>query len=118
MHACPQAVVFPENTEEVSRIVRAAAAHRTPVLPFGAGTRWVGSEPRCCSRHTRYRRMRATGAAEWQGSCPPMPAVPAWLLGGHRIAAAAIMFTPPFTAMRTAAWRGMWRRCRAASAST
>jgi len=41
-----QAVAFPASTEEVSRIVRAAAAHRTPIVPFGAGTRWgaVGCE--------------------------------------------------------------------------
>lgn len=36
-----QAVAFPESTEEVASIVRAAAAHRTPIVPFGAGTRWV-----------------------------------------------------------------------------
>lgn len=38
----PQAVVFPESTAEVSRIVRAAAAARTPVIPFGAGTSLEG----------------------------------------------------------------------------
>ncbi|KAI7837750.1 hypothetical protein COHA_008381 [Chlorella ohadii] len=37
-----QAVAFPASTEEVSRIVRAAAAHRTPIVPFGAGTSLEG----------------------------------------------------------------------------
>lgn len=38
----PQAVAFPESTEEVASIVRAAAAHRTPIVPFGAGTSLEG----------------------------------------------------------------------------
>lgn len=38
----PQAVLFPESSEEVSRIVRAAAAHRTPIIPFGVGTSLEG----------------------------------------------------------------------------
>ncbi|PRW20430.1 lactate dehydrogenase [Chlorella sorokiniana] len=38
----PQAVAFPESTEEVAAIVRAAAAHRTPIVPFGAGTSLEG----------------------------------------------------------------------------
>lgn len=38
----PQAVLYPDSTEEVSRIVRAAAAARCPVIPFGAGTSLEG----------------------------------------------------------------------------
>lgn len=38
----PQAVLFPESTEEVSSIVQTAAAHRTPVIPFGVGTSLEG----------------------------------------------------------------------------
>ncbi len=38
----PDAVVWPESTEEVQEIVRVAAAHRVPVIPFGAGTSLEG----------------------------------------------------------------------------
>ncbi|MGH2828879.1 MAG: FAD-binding oxidoreductase [Actinomycetota bacterium] len=34
----PDAVVFPSSTQEVAAIVRACAAHRVPVVAFGAGT--------------------------------------------------------------------------------
>lgn len=34
----PQAVAYPATTEEVAAVVRACARHRTPVIPFGAGT--------------------------------------------------------------------------------
>lgn len=38
----PDGVVFPENTEEVQTIVRACAAHRVPLIPFGTGTSLEG----------------------------------------------------------------------------
>lgn len=38
----PQAVLYPESTGEVSAIVRAAAAARCPVIPFGVGTSLEG----------------------------------------------------------------------------
>jgi len=38
----PDAVVFPETTEEVQAVVRACAADRVPVVGFGAGTSLEG----------------------------------------------------------------------------
>ena len=40
--ALPHAVVFPDTTEDVQAIVRACAAHRCPVVPFGAGSSLEG----------------------------------------------------------------------------
>lgn len=38
----PDAVAFPNTTEEVAAIVRICAAHKTPVIPYGAGTSLEG----------------------------------------------------------------------------
>ena len=38
----PDAVVFPESSEEVAEVVSVCAAHRTPVIPFGVGTSLEG----------------------------------------------------------------------------
>jgi D-lactate dehydrogenase (cytochrome) len=39
----PDAVVFPDSTEEVADIVRICAAHRTPVIAYGTGTSLEGN---------------------------------------------------------------------------
>ena len=38
----PDAVCFPENTEEISRIAMICSAHGIPMIPFGAGTSLEG----------------------------------------------------------------------------
>ncbi|MFQ5718598.1 MAG: FAD-binding oxidoreductase [Acidobacteriota bacterium] len=38
----PEAVCFPGSVEEVAEIVRTCAAHRVPIIPFGAGTSLEG----------------------------------------------------------------------------
>jgi D-lactate dehydrogenase (cytochrome) len=38
----PDAVVFPETTEDVQAIVRVCAKHRCPIVPFGAGSSLEG----------------------------------------------------------------------------
>ena len=39
----PDAVVFPDSTEEVAEIVRICAAHQTPVVAYGTGTSLEGN---------------------------------------------------------------------------
>ena len=41
-HAAPDAVVFPTSTADVSEIVRVAARHHAPVIPFGIGSSLEG----------------------------------------------------------------------------
>ena len=38
----PDAVVFPNSTEEVAEVVKICARHRAPVIPFGTGTALEG----------------------------------------------------------------------------
>lgn len=40
--APPDAVIFPENTDDVQQTVRICARHRVPVIPFGTGTSLEG----------------------------------------------------------------------------
>ncbi len=40
--ALPEAVAYPENTEEVAEIVRLSAKHNVPLVPYGGGTGVVG----------------------------------------------------------------------------
>ena len=62
----PDVVVFPSSTEEVSAIVRSAARHRAPVVPFGAGSSLEGHVNALCggvsidlSRMNRVLRVSA-----------------------------------------------------------
>src|SRR4029453_19487437 len=41
-HAAPDVVVFPTSTDEVAAIMRAAARHPAPVIPFGIGSSLEG----------------------------------------------------------------------------
>ncbi|MCV6584955.1 MAG: FAD-binding protein [Marinibacterium sp.] len=40
--ALPDAVVFPDSTDEVSQIMRICSRHKVPVVPFGVGTSLEG----------------------------------------------------------------------------
>jgi D-lactate dehydrogenase (cytochrome) len=40
--ALPDAVVFPESTEDVAAIVKACARHQYPIIPYGTGTSLEG----------------------------------------------------------------------------
>lgn len=39
----PDAVVFPQSTEDVQKIVRICTRHSVPIIPFGTGTSFEGS---------------------------------------------------------------------------
>ncbi|MEP0943831.1 MAG: FAD-binding protein, partial [Rhizobiaceae bacterium] len=39
----PDAVIFPNSTEEVQEIVRTCAEHKVPIIPFGTGTSLEGA---------------------------------------------------------------------------
>ena len=40
--APPQAVIYPQSTEEVALAVKLCSHHRVPIVPFGAGTSLEG----------------------------------------------------------------------------
>src|ERR1700712_3036065 len=40
--AAPDFVVYPRDTGEAAEVVRACIRHRTPIVPFGAGTSLEG----------------------------------------------------------------------------
>ena len=64
----PDAVVFPESADEVVAIVRACAAHRVPMIPFGVGTSVEGHVMAVaggvCIDLSRMNRIVAVHAAD------------------------------------------------------
>jgi len=64
----PDAVVFPQTTEDVQEIVKLCAAHRVPVIAFGAGTSLEGqvNAPRggICLDFRDMNRVRAVHAED------------------------------------------------------
>ena len=64
----PDAVAFPQSTDEVAAIVRACAARRVPVIPFGAGTSLEGGVAALsggvCIDTTHMDRIVRVGAAD------------------------------------------------------
>jgi D-lactate dehydrogenase (cytochrome) len=71
----PELVVEPESTEEVQALVRHCAAHRVPVIPFGAGTSLEGntSAPRggVCIDFARMKRVLAIRPEDLDCSVQP-----------------------------------------------
>src|SRR5262249_57313650 len=41
-HASPDVVVFPASTREVSEVMKVAARHQAPIVPFGIGSSLEG----------------------------------------------------------------------------
>ena len=37
-HALPDAVIYPQSTDEIAAVVKLCARHHTPLIPFGAGS--------------------------------------------------------------------------------
>jgi D-lactate dehydrogenase (cytochrome) len=64
----PDAVVYPATTEEVAEIVTLCAAHRVPIVPFGAGTSLEGHvlaiRGGICVDMTRMNRVLAVHAED------------------------------------------------------
>ena len=46
----PDAVVFPQSTEDVQEAVRICARYHTPIIPFGTGTSFEGHRERAIRR--------------------------------------------------------------------
>jgi D-lactate dehydrogenase (cytochrome) len=71
----PDAVIFPESTEEVSEIVQLCRASGTPIIPFGAGTSLEGhlNAPLggVCLDFARMKRVLAVNAEDMDCEVEP-----------------------------------------------
>jgi D-lactate dehydrogenase (cytochrome) len=71
----PEAVIFPETAAEVAEIVTICRAHRTPVIPFGAGTSLEGhlNAPfgGVCLDFGRMKRILAVNAEDMDCEVEP-----------------------------------------------
>src|SRR5262249_54553709 len=107
----PDAVVFPQTTEEVQQIVRLCAAERVPVIAFGAGTSLEGQVNAplggICLDFRDMNRVLAVHAEDltaWSS-----PASPAGSSTSTCATAACSFRSIPARMLRSAGWR---RRAR------
>jgi len=84
LHA-PDLVAYPESVEEVASVVRACAAQRAPIVPFGAGTSLEGNAASVrggvCVDFARMNRVLAVNAADMD--CRVQPGVTRKQLNGE-----------------------------------
>jgi len=69
----PDAVVFPQSTEEVVALVRACAARKVPIIPFGVGTSLEGHvaalQGGICLDLSRMNRIIAVRPEDMDATC-------------------------------------------------
>jgi D-lactate dehydrogenase (cytochrome) len=69
----PDAVVFPQSTEEVVALVRACAARKVPIIPFGVGTSLEGHvaalQGGICLDLSRMSRIIAVRPEDMDATC-------------------------------------------------
>ncbi len=65
----PAAAVWPRSSDEAARLMRVAYEHRVPVVPRGAGTRWVrGAEAVSGAMLVFTTAMRRILGIDWEAS--------------------------------------------------
>ena len=103
----PDAVVFPQATEEVQEIVRLCAAHRVPVIAFGTGTSLEGqvNAPRggICLDFRDMNRLLAVHAEDLD--CVIEPGITRKALNEQLRDRACSSRSIPAPTLRSAAWR-------------
>ena len=67
----PDIVVFPQSTEEVVAIVTICAAHRAPIVPYGAGTSLEGNARRSTAASASTSRDEQADRGQCRG--PRLP---------------------------------------------